>query len=85
MRPTLGQLLRDDGVAVAESVSEEPQPAVEEKSELEEPVWAVVSFDRVEAGGLTYAEAVRLLAELDRAGVAGLCVITETSASRMLA
>lgn len=83
MRPTLGQLLRDEGVAVAEPVPETPEPAVIETSEIEEPAWAVVSFDRVEAGGLTHAEAVRLMAELDRAGVAGLCIITEAAALRM--
>lgn len=83
MRPTLGQLLRDDGVAVAEHVSETPEPMVIETSDIEEPAWAVVSFDRVEAGGLTYAEAVRLMAELDREGLAGLCVVTETAAARM--
>lgn len=85
MRPTLGQLLRDDGVAVAEPVPETPEPLVIETSEIEEPAWAVVSFDRVEAGGLTHEEAVRLMAELDRAGVAGLCVVTETAAERLVA
>lgn len=83
MRPTLGQLLRDDSVALAEPVPERPEPVEIESSEIEEPAWAVVSFDRVEAGGLTHDEAVRLMAELDRAGVAGLCVITESAAERM--
>lgn len=83
MRPTLGQLLRDDGVAVAEPVPETPNPAAVETCDLDGPEWAVVSFDRVEAGGLTHEEAVRLMSELERAGVAGLCIITETAALRM--
>jgi hypothetical protein len=82
MRPTLSQLGRDESVAVAEPVPEEPVAAL---SELEEPVWAVISFDRVEAGGLTHAEAVRLMSELDRAGIAGLCIVTEAVAERIQA
>lgn len=30
-------------------------------NELEQPVWAVISADRVEASGVTYAEAVAII------------------------
>lgn len=52
-------------------------------AELHEGRWSVVSFDRVEAGALTYAEAFAKLEELDRAGVTGLCIITDEAASRL--
>ena len=52
-------------------------------SELDEPIWSVVSFERVEANGLGYAEADRLLSELDDRGVPGLCIVTDEAASRI--
>lgn len=83
MRPNFGESPRGNPAADAETGNERHRPDVSEVSELDEPAWAVISFDRVKAGGLTHAEAVRLMAELDRAGVAGLCVIAETAAQRM--
>jgi hypothetical protein len=63
------------------------QPAVVElspvESELSEPRWSLVSFDKREAGGLTYPQAVRLMSELDLSGIAGLCIITDQAASRI--
>ena len=52
-------------------------------SELLEPIWAVVSFDRVEAIGLTYAAAAAKMAELDSRKTNGLCIITDEAAARM--
>ena len=52
-------------------------------SELMEPRWAVISFDRAEATGLTYPAAVAKLAELDAAGIAGLCVVADEVARRV--
>ncbi|MFN6962356.1 MAG: hypothetical protein ACK4S4_01185 [Pyrinomonadaceae bacterium] len=52
-------------------------------SELEQPLWAVISFARREAADLTYTEAERILAELDAAGVTGLCIVTSEAASRV--
>ncbi len=51
--------------------------------ELDEPRWSVVSFDKMEAGGLSYTQASALMRELDSHGVTGLCVITDEAASRM--
>lgn len=51
--------------------------------ELDDPIWSVVSFDQREAGGLTYAQAVHLIAELDVCGIAGLCIITDTAAANI--
>lgn len=50
--------------------------------ELEEPRWAVISFDRCEAGNLTYEAAARMLVELEVAGANGLCVVTDQTAAR---
>lgn len=54
-----------------------------ERSELDEPIWSVVSFDRCEASGLTYAAAAQKMAELDAGKVSGLCVVTDEAASRI--
>ncbi len=60
-----------------------PGPAVEAKSELDEPFWSLVSFDQIEAGGLTYRQAAELMSLLDSHGITGLCVITDEAAARM--
>ena len=61
---------------------EEPEPIAETSCDLDEPRWSVVSFSEVEAGGLTYAQAVRLIAELEAAGEPGLCIITDDAARK---
>ncbi len=61
-----------------------PEPTVPElKSELDEPGWSVVSFDQIEAEGLTYRQAAELIHLLDSHGTSGLCVITDNAAARM--
>lgn len=54
-----------------------------ETSELDEPRWSVISFERREGSGLRYAEAERLLSELDSRKVAGLCILTDEAAGRL--
>lgn len=63
------------------------QKHAEEKpdSELHDPMWSVVSFERREAGGLTYEDAMRIMSELDAAGVSGLCLLTDAAAARVSA
>jgi hypothetical protein len=53
------------------------------KSELEMPVWAVVTFDGRAADGLTYAEAAEELERLRAEKVSGLCIVTSEAAARM--
>jgi len=53
--------------------------------DLADPQWSVVSFDEVEAGGLTYFQAVNLVSELDASGIPGLCIITDNAARVALA
>lgn len=61
-----------------------PEPFVPvSKSELDEPRWSVVSFDQIEAGGLTYRQASELTLLLDAHGITGLCLITNEAAARM--
>jgi hypothetical protein len=55
----------------------------QDKTELDQPYWAVVSFERVEAAGMTYAQAVEKLQELDENGVSGLCIVTDDAALRI--
>ncbi len=63
--------------ASAASVAE-----AEVSSELDEPRWSVVSFDKREAGGLTYRQAAELLGVHDKYGTHGLCIITDDAAKR---
>ena len=51
--------------------------------ELDEPRWAVVSFEQTEAGGLTYRQAALLQAELELNNVTGLCIVTSEAAKRI--
>lgn len=60
----------------------EPLAPIDPPSELDELRWAVVSFDRTEASGLTYKQALQWMSELDLQGVAGLCLITDEAAER---
>ena len=59
------------------------QTLTELSSELESPVWSVISFERVEASGLDRDSAAKLTSELDAKGVAGLCIVTNHVASRV--
>lgn len=52
-------------------------------NELLQPVWAVVSFERCEASGLTYSEALQKIGELESRSVAGLCIVTIDAAARI--
>jgi hypothetical protein len=52
-------------------------------SELDEGRWSVVSFDKREAGGLKYDEAIEVMVELDSFDVNGLCIVTDSAAERI--
>jgi hypothetical protein len=54
-----------------------------EPNELDEPRWSVVSFERCEASHLTFAQAAEKMSELDAAGVAGLCLVTDDVGARV--
>lgn len=56
----------------------------EEISELDANRWSVVSFERLEVSGLSYADARRKLDELEAAKVSGLCIITDEAAARIV-
>lgn len=51
--------------------------------ELDAPRWSVVSFVKSEAHSLTYPEASVLMAELDKKGLAGLCIVTDEAAAKV--
>lgn len=52
-------------------------------SELRESIWSVVSFEKCEASGLTYAEAEQKIKELETRNVSGLCIVTDEAADRI--
>lgn len=55
----------------------------EPTTEMDEPRWSVISFARCEASHLTFADAARRLSELEAAGIAGLCLVTDDAAERL--
>lgn len=55
----------------------------QDRSELDRPHWAVVSFEQVEDTGLTYPQAVEKMRELDANDVVGLCIVTDDAALRI--
>lgn len=52
-------------------------------SELNQPIWAIVNFEKCEINDLSYAEAVQKLIELEKKGVFGLCLVTNDAAQRV--
>ena len=52
-------------------------------SELDEPIWSVISFERVERRDLKYSEAVLTMSGLESRDVPGLCIVTNEAASRI--
>lgn len=52
-------------------------------SELAEARWSVISFERCEAAGLTYEQAIKIRGELERQKIAGLCIITNEAGARI--
>lgn len=70
-------------INMSEAVRDIEQSTVEtHASELIEPRWSVISYERLEASGLPYYEAVTVLETLDQKGVAGLCIIADEAANR---
>lgn len=59
----------------------ESRPAV--TCDLDEPQWSVISFDKIEAGGMSYHQAVKLLTALNITGIAGLCIVTDAAAGKL--
>lgn len=55
----------------------------ENASELEMPIWSVITFDELAASSLTYAEAAEKLKQLKAEKVSGLCIVTDEAAQRM--
>lgn len=54
-----------------------------ETAELREARWSVISFEKLEADNLTYAQAEQKLAELETQKVSGLCIVTDEAAMRI--
>jgi hypothetical protein len=61
-----------------EAVSDENFP-----SELNEPRWSVISFEKCEATDLVYDEAALKLQKLAANDVSGLCIVTNEAAQKV--
>ena len=71
-------------IIMLQAVKESDFPQVStHDSELDEPIWTVISFERVEQRGLKYSEAVLNMSGLESRGVAGLCIVTNEAADRI--
>lgn len=63
------------------SVPKKSKKAAENfSSELEKPIWSVVSFEKILENNLTYHEAARKIAEFSEQKISGLCIITDQAA-----
>ncbi len=52
-------------------------------SEINAPRWSIVSFEKVEAKNLIYAEAGEKINQLEARKVSGLCIVTDEAAGRI--
>ena len=57
--------------------------SAEEKTELEQATWSVITFEGVAVSGLTYEEAHQWLDKLSQQKISGLCIVTDEAAARM--
>ncbi len=69
--------------SIGEAIFDDVLPSAVQ-SELEKPMWSVVSFNQRQAGGLTYKQATDLLFELDAYDIPGLCIVTDDAAARIV-
>ena len=65
---------------MAEAAQEQTEAT---ENELEQPRWAVISFERREGAALTYPQAVQMLKELESQKVTGLAIVTDEAAARI--
>jgi hypothetical protein len=65
---------------MAEAAQEQTEAT---ENELEQPRWAVISFERREGDALTYLQAVQMLKELESQKVTGLAIVTDEAAARI--
>lgn len=71
--------MKSEEIKSEETIAAEDEP----KSELEMPIWSVITFDEIAASNLTYTEAAEKLEQLKAEKVSGLCVVTDETAARM--
>lgn len=64
--------------------SAEAAVTVSSSNELQERRWSVVTFENCAARNLTYQEAFEKLKALEAEKIAGLCVVTDEAAERIL-
>lgn len=77
--------MTDDSTAAQEiAPADEIESENHLPSELAEPIWSVATYETVAASGLTYEEAEKLATRLEAEKVAGLCIITDEAANRIV-
>lgn len=81
------QIVNEIDITVAEIFDTLRRPLAlprQPESDLDRSMWSVISFDELEAGGLTYRQAAEVLTELELHGIRGLCIITDEAAKKTL-
>lgn len=68
---------------MTESGSKKTDEQDESASELDMPIWSVVSFDQCEFSNLKYSDAMAKMTELESKKIPGLCIVTDDVASRI--
>ncbi len=81
----LKRKMDEDHETIAVASELDDAPSASPGSRLDEPVWSLISFDGLQAGGLTHRQAYERMVELDEQGIAGLCVVTDEAAMRITA
>lgn len=65
--------------------AEVAEPAVDERSDLDLAIWAVIGFDGCIAEGLTYDQAVKAASQALEKKTAGICIVSDDAAARIKA
>ncbi len=77
------QMTEAEATAKENAAPNDPESIEGFGSELQQPIWSVVSFESVAVSGLHYDEAVRWVEKLNSQKVSGLCSVTDEAAGRV--
>ena len=72
------QNIQEIGVSAVDKATDENY-----LSELDAPVWSVISFEKRVGKNLKYADAAALLEKLVSEKISGLCIVTDEAAEKM--
>lgn len=68
--------------AIPKTENQENEAGEQINSEMNQPLWSVITYESVAVSGLTYAEALEWVEKLQKQKVSGLCIVTDSAARR---